>query len=566
MADTERTSNDTVVHNPRDQDVAPAWKPSGHEWAIMLTLAIISLMVSLDATVIITSLSTIIQALKTDTTQGLWIGTSYLLTCAVTMPFTAALSDIVGRPRCLFASLIFFTIGTILCVAAPDINFMLAGRSIQGIGGGGIIILSLVIFTDIVPLRSRPQYIGILQGAWALGTCIGPLIGGAFATMKLWRGVFYLMFPFCGMGLVFVPLFVRLTPRRATWRQMLTRVDWIGGFLFIPSAASVLLAITWGGTEQPWASTQTILPLVIGFLGLVWTAYYELYRAKEPFLRHSLFCNPTAFAVYIGAFVQGLLLYGQLYYIPFFFEFVKLKSPIQTGVCLLAVMLALIPAAMVVGRVITKSGSYRWAIWIGCVLTTLGTGLTILWDTPSSTTLWVLSLVFLGFGHGFLLNALNCASQAVCKPGDEGAAAAMYAFLRSFGMALGVGIGGSVFQNVMKIKLRALHLSTVYVWNAGASLAILHTPGGAPVMSAYAYGFHGVFGFFCSLAGLALIACRFIKHFDINKELATEHTLDTTSRIGLTLNRLNHSRTPSQLGSLNESVPEGRQEGITQDG
>jgi hypothetical protein len=133
------------------------------------------------------------------------------------------------------------------------------------------------------------------------------LVGGAFATTKLWRGVFYLMFPFCGIGLVFVPLFVRLTPRRATWRQMLTRVDWIGGFLFIPSAASFLLAITWGGTEQPWASTQTILPLVIGFLGLIWTAYYELYRAKEPFLRHSLFRNPTAFAVYTGAFVQGLL-------------------------------------------------------------------------------------------------------------------------------------------------------------------------------------------------------------------------------------------------------------------
>lgn len=78
------------------------------------------------------------------------------------MPFTAALSDIVGRPRCLFASLIFFTIGTILCAAAHNISVMLAGRSIQGIGGGGVIVLSLVIFTDIVPLRSRPQYVGIL--------------------------------------------------------------------------------------------------------------------------------------------------------------------------------------------------------------------------------------------------------------------------------------------------------------------------------------------------------------------------------------------------------------------
>ncbi|KIW60705.1 hypothetical protein PV05_00904 [Exophiala xenobiotica] len=549
MADTERTANDSGQHTARDQDVAPAWKPSGHEWAIMLTLAIISLMVSLDATVIITSLSTIIQALKTDTTQGLWIGTSYLLTCAVTMPFTAALSDIVGRSRCLFASLIFFTVGTILCAAAHNISVMLAGRSIQGIGGGGVIVLSLVIFTDIVPLRSRPQYVGILQGAWAVGTCVGPLIGGAFATPTLWRGVFYLMFPFCGIGLVFVPLFIRLTPRRATWRQMLTRVDWAGGLLFIPSAAAFLLAISWGGTEQSWASAQTIIPLIAGFLGLICTGLYEQYRATEPFLPHSLFRNPTAFAIYAGAFVQGLLLYGQLYYIPFFLETVKLKSPIQTGVGLLAVMLALIPTAVVVGRLITRTGSYRWAIWIGWVLTTLATGLTTLWSAHSWTTTWVLSLVTLGIGHGLLLNALNCASQAVCKPGDEGAAAAMYAFLRSFGMALGVGIGGSVFQNVMKIRLRALHLPT----------SILGTPQRVAV---YAYGFHGVFGFFCGLAALAMAVSCFIKHFEINKELVTEHTLDTNSRIALTLGRLNHSRTPSQFGSLAESVPEDRRVGF----
>ncbi len=133
------------------------------------------------------------------------------------------------------------------------------------------------------------------------------LVGGAFATPTLWRGVFYLMFPFCGIGLVFVPLFIRLTPRRATWRQMLTRVDWAGGLLFIPSAAAFLLAISWGGTEQSWASAQTIIPLIAGFLGLICTGLYEQYRATEPFLPHSLFRNPTAFAIYAGAFVQGLL-------------------------------------------------------------------------------------------------------------------------------------------------------------------------------------------------------------------------------------------------------------------
>ncbi len=133
----------------------------------------------------------------------------------------------------------------------------------------------------------------------------------------------------------------------------------------------------------------------------------------------------------------------------------------------------------------------------------------------------------------------------------------MYAFLRSFGMALGVGIGGSVFQNVMKIKLRALETSIA--GNPEAYLAILRPPQRVAV---YAYGFHGVFGFFGGLAALAMAVSSFIKHFEINKELVTEHTLDTNSRIALTLGRLNHSRTPSQFGSLAESVPEDRRVGF----
>lgn len=94
------------------------------------------------------------------TTQGFWVGTSYLLTNAVTMPFIAALSDIFGRPFFLILSLIFFTIGTLVCCLAHTMGVLLVGRSLQGVGGGGIIILSLVIFTDIVPLRHRPKWYG----------------------------------------------------------------------------------------------------------------------------------------------------------------------------------------------------------------------------------------------------------------------------------------------------------------------------------------------------------------------------------------------------------------------
>lgn len=133
------------------------------------------------------------------------------------------------------------------------------------------------------------------------------LVGGAFATPTLWRWIFYLMFPFCAIGLALVPLVVSLKPRSATWREMLVRVDWIGAFFFIPSATGFLVAISWGGTQFHWSAVAVIVPLALGFLGLASTVVYERFFAKEPFLRHSLFHSRSSFAVYAGAFVQGLL-------------------------------------------------------------------------------------------------------------------------------------------------------------------------------------------------------------------------------------------------------------------
>lgn len=196
---------------------------------------------------------------------------------------------------------------------------------------------------------------------------------------------------------------------------------------------------------------------------------------------------------------------------------------------LLPVLLTLVPASVVVGAIITRTGKYLWAIGLGWVLTVLGTGLTISWDRGTPTAVWAVEMIVLGFGHGLNLNALNTASQAVSKPGDEGRAVGMYAFLRSFGMAVGVGVSGSVFQNVMKSKLQDLDIDSAIATNAEAYLVILRamddTPARQAIVDAYVSGFHGVFGLLTGLGGLAFIFALFIKHDEINKELITDHKL-----------------------------------------
>ena len=169
------------------------WKPGKQELAVMITMAIISLMVALDATILVSVLPTLAEDFGGTSTDAFWAGTSYLLTCAVCQPFIAALSDIFGRKEMLFASVLLFTLGTALCAPiAKSFAVFFAGRSVQGIGGGGIITMGQVIFADIVPLRQRPKYFAIVLGAWALGSVLGPLIGGLFVEHAIWRWCFYL--------------------------------------------------------------------------------------------------------------------------------------------------------------------------------------------------------------------------------------------------------------------------------------------------------------------------------------------------------------------------------------
>ncbi|KAJ0100643.1 major facilitator superfamily transporter [Diaporthe amygdali] len=150
--------------SPRSlKEGVPQWAPTRHQIVIMMTLSLISFMAALDSCVIVTSLNAIIVDLDLSTTEGIWIGTAYLLANAVTMPLLAEASNIFGRPTILTSCLMCFTLGSLLCSVAYNIALLLVGRTFQGVGGAGIMVLSLVIFTDIVPLRFRPRWYGLVD-------------------------------------------------------------------------------------------------------------------------------------------------------------------------------------------------------------------------------------------------------------------------------------------------------------------------------------------------------------------------------------------------------------------
>ncbi|KAJ0336385.1 hypothetical protein KNSL1_013301 [Colletotrichum chrysophilum] len=296
------------------------------------------------------------------------------------------------------------------------------------------------------------------------------------------------MFPFCAAGLVLVPWLVNLVsidPPADAMSERLRKMDWLGNALFIGSATLLLVAISWGGLRYSWSSA-------------------------------------------------GTLMYGQLYYVPLYFMDVKGFTPIQTGVALFPVMFTLVPASIITGRLVTVSNNYQWSIWVGWTLATVASGLMLLWDADTPSKVWAPTLVLLGLGHGSILNAQNMASHALCAEGDEAIAAAMYAFLRQFGMALGVGVGGSTFQNVMLLKLERDGLASSDAYGGTHAIAAMLSASTdaalqSKILDAYVYGLRGVYGLYVGVSGAAFLMSLFIKSVSLNKGLRSEHRVHATA-------------------------------------
>jgi hypothetical protein len=201
-------------------------------------------------------------------------------------------------------------------------------------------------------------------------------------------------------------------------------------------------------------------------------------------------------------------------------------------VALLPNVLGFAVSGIVTGRLVTRFNNFRWAIWIGWFLACIGAALYTVWRVNDRKPVWVIGLLIGGLSHGAILTAQNFACQAMCKLGDEGAAAAMYIFARQLGIAIGVGIGATTFQNVLKMKLSWDGLPTEIAYNAESYIPTLHALPDGPekdaIYDAYKFGFQIVFATWLAISVLILFLClMFIQHADMDRKLASDHQLDS---------------------------------------
>lgn len=489
---------------------------------------------------------TIASDLQATAIEAFWTGTGFLLASTVVQPIFTSLSHIFGRLPLFLTALTFFTLGTILGGVALTVPLLLAARAIQGVGAGAMLTLTYVITTDLVSLRERGKWFGLISLSWAVGSIVGPIIGGSLA-QKNWYWLFWINLPFCGIAYILLPLTLRLRPVTGSITTKLRAFDWVGAGLFVASLTVFLVPLSWGGVQFAWESAATLVPLLLGLAGLVVFALHISFSRRlifrplgitlDPLIRPSLFGSLTANAAYVATVLHGIIVWMLLYYLPLFMEMGKGQSPSEAGVSLISIMATVAPAAVVVGLIIARTGRYRELVWIGWATTILGSGLLTLLRADTPTAHWVAIFLVVGLGLGILYSAQSFAIQAAARSAEDlPFAAGLYAFFRNLGQSIGVAVGGVVFQNELRRRVAADPRFARHAdeWSRDASALVVAVHALKPeqkvikdfIVEAYVDALRSVWVLMIIISSVSfVIALVGIKHKELDTQLKTEQGL-----------------------------------------
>lgn len=347
----------------------------------------------------------------------------------------------------MLGSILLFAVGSAVAGCARNVGTLISGRTIQGLGAGGINVLVELILCDLIPLRERSKYFGIVLSASAVGTVVGPVLGGALADRN-WRWIFWLNVPVAGVVFVvmFFTLKLRVVPGVLTM-QALRDMDWVGSGLIMTSLFALLFGVVAGGTVYDWGSWRVVLPIVLGVTGWAGFHLYETTRfCASPCMPPRLFTNRTANAGFFLTFLTSMLLIWVSFVWPLYFQALHNASPSRAGIDILPFVVCLIPSSIVAGVALSYWGIYRPIHLFGLALGILGPALNTTLTEKTSVPAWAAFQMVDAVGRGILFPCILPAILASLDERDVATATSMFSFLRSFGFVWGVTIPALIFD------------------------------------------------------------------------------------------------------------------------
>jgi EmrB/QacA subfamily drug resistance transporter len=499
-------------------EAAAAVKPRGGLLIIFTALMLAILLAALDQTIVATALPTIVGDLG-GLSHLSWVVTAYILATTASTPLWGKLGDQFGRKTLFQASIVIFLVGSALCGQAHSMIELISFRALQGLGGGGLMVLAQAIIGDVVPARERGKYQGAFGAVFGVASVAGPLLGGFFVDNLSWRWVFYINLP---VGLIALAVIAVALPSSANRSKH--KIDYLGALLLAGSATCIVLLTSWGGTEYAWGSGVIVgLGVLAVLLAVGW--WLSARRAAEPVLPLRLFSN-RVFSVCAGiGFAAGFAMFGALAFLPLFLQVVRGISPTISGVYLLPMVLGLLLTSVGSGQLISRRGRYKIFPIVGTAL--LVVALALLSTISAATSSLVLNSYFfiLGLSLGLILQVLVIAVQNSADYSDLGAATSGNTFFRSIGGAFGVAICGSIFSNRLssglRQALRGIPLPAgVNVADAQSNpklLARLPASVRGDVLHAYSQSIDRIFLFAVPVAAVAFVLSWFLKEVPLRQ-------------------------------------------------
>jgi len=407
---------------------------------------------SLDQSIVATALPQIVSDLG-GASHLSWVVTAYVLTSTATMPLYGKLSDQYGRKPLVYVAVLIFLAGSMLSGLSQSMFELIVFRAIQGIGAGGLVPLSQITISDLVPPRERGRYQGAIPVVFAVCAVSGPVLGGFITDLWSWHWIFYINLPLGAAGLAVIGIGLK-----GQQRTMRRRIDYSGAVLLAAATTTLLLVMSLGGTQYPWTS-----PLMIGLaVGTVALAVLFVLRervAAEPIIPLLLFRNKVFVVGCIAVSFVFMGMQGASVFFPLFFQVVMGVLPSDSGLLTAPLMVGLVVSTRINGKIMVATGRYKPSQIVGTGIACMAFG-ALTWGTAGGHGIYVIepALVLVGFGLGLVTPNVTVAIQNAVDYVHMGTATATMSYFRSLGAVIGVAGSGAIMNHRLESLLASSHL------------------------------------------------------------------------------------------------------------
>ncbi|QKJ18710.1 MDR family MFS transporter [Microbacterium hominis] len=488
-------------------------------WIIFSALIAGMLLSSLDQTIVSTAMPTLVGELG-GVEHQVWITSAYILATTIVMPIYGKFGDILGRRNLFLLAIAIFTLASIGCAFATDFWMFVVFRAVQGLGGGGLMILSQAIIADIVPANERGKYLGPLGAVFGLSAVAGPLLGGFFVDHLTWQWAFYINIP-VGIAAFAIAFFALKLPSKKADKP----IDWLG-VVFLSIATTCLIFFTdFGGDRDHGWDDPLTWAWGAGLLVAVALFVFTESRAADPVMPLSLFKNPVFVNATAIGFVVGIGMFAALAFVPTFLQMSSGTSAAASGLLMLPMMVGVMGTSIASGLIITKTGKYKIYPILGTFIT--GAVMVVMTSLTAETPVWLICvyLFALGAGLGFVMQVVVLVVQNAVPASEIGTATSSNNYFREAGAALGIAVFGAMFTSRLTDNLLAAFTDAgASADQAGqaaatidpATLNDLPGPVRDAIVTAYADSLAPVFWYLVPFLAVAFVLALFLKEIPLS--------------------------------------------------